>query len=86
MPPTVPAGLPCVAVVFARLIVNGEDCGHRPFIVPLNDGKQMCTGIQSRYVTTIRAHSNPFQRHFLIHCIHADFYRIAGARTRSPTP
>ncbi|KAI1785917.1 acyl-CoA dehydrogenase NM domain-like protein [Ganoderma leucocontextum] len=48
MPPTVPAGLPCVAVVFARLIVNGEDCGHRPFVVPLNDGKQMCAGIQSR--------------------------------------
>ncbi|KAI0656604.1 acyl-CoA dehydrogenase NM domain-like protein [Cubamyces menziesii] len=48
MPPTVPAGLPCVAVVFAKLIVNGEDRGHRPFIVPLNDGKQMCTGVQSK--------------------------------------
>ncbi|PIL33677.1 hypothetical protein GSI_04301 [Ganoderma sinense ZZ0214-1] len=41
MPPTVPAGLPCVAVVFARLIVDGEERGHRPFIVPLNDGKHM---------------------------------------------
>ena len=59
MPPTVPAGLPCVAVVFARLIVNGEDCGHRPFIVPLNDGKQMCAGIQSRYVTGV---THPFKR------------------------
>ena len=49
MPPTVPAGLPCVAVVFARLIVDGEDRGHRPFIVSLNDGKQMCAGVQSRY-------------------------------------
>ncbi|KAI0666662.1 acyl-CoA dehydrogenase NM domain-like protein [Trametes maxima] len=48
MPPTSPAGLPCVAVVFAKLIVDGENRGHRPFIVPLNDGKQMCTGVQSR--------------------------------------
>ncbi|OJT05089.1 Acyl-coenzyme A oxidase 2, peroxisomal [Trametes pubescens] len=48
MPPTAPAGLPCVAVVFARLIVDGEFRGHRPFVVPLNDGRQMCTGIQSR--------------------------------------
>ncbi|KAI0818486.1 acyl-CoA dehydrogenase NM domain-like protein [Trametes gibbosa] len=48
MPPTVPAGLPCVAVVFAKLIVNGEDRGHRPFIVALNDGKQMCTGVQCK--------------------------------------
>ena len=45
-----PAGLPCVAVVFARLIVDSEDRGHRPFIVPINDGKQMCAGVQSRYV------------------------------------
>ncbi|OJT05047.1 Acyl-coenzyme A oxidase, peroxisomal [Trametes pubescens] len=48
MPPTVPAGQPCVAVVFAKLIVNGEDRGHRPFIVALNDGKQMCTGVQCK--------------------------------------
>ncbi|KAI0738401.1 acyl-CoA dehydrogenase NM domain-like protein [Daedaleopsis nitida] len=48
MPPTMPAGLPCVAVVFARLIVGGEERGHRPFIVPLNDGKQMCAGVSSR--------------------------------------
>lgn len=53
MPPTVPAGLPCIAVVFARLIVNGEFRGHRPFVVPLNDGRQMCTGIQSRYAARI---------------------------------
>ena len=54
MPPTVPAGLPCVAVVFAKLIVDGEDRGHRPFVVPLNDGKQMCAGVESRYVPHLR--------------------------------
>ncbi|KAI0093488.1 acyl-CoA dehydrogenase NM domain-like protein [Irpex rosettiformis] len=48
MPPTVPAGLPTVAVVWARLFVNGEDRGVRPFIVYLNDGKQMCAGVKSR--------------------------------------
>ena len=55
MPPTMPAGLPCVAVVFARLVVNGEFRGHRPFLVPLNDGKQMCAGVQSRYVPSLCA-------------------------------
>ncbi|EKM53857.1 uncharacterized protein PHACADRAFT_145387 [Phanerochaete carnosa HHB-10118-sp] len=47
MPPTVPAGLPTIAVVWAKLIARGEDYGIRPFLVPLNDGKQMCTGIKS---------------------------------------
>ncbi len=49
MPPTVPAGLPCIAVVFAKLVVDSEDRGHRPFIVTLNDGKEMCIGVQCRY-------------------------------------
>ncbi|KAH9942406.1 acyl-CoA dehydrogenase NM domain-like protein [Epithele typhae] len=35
MPPTVPAGQPC-------------NRGHRPFIVALNDGKKMCTGVTSK--------------------------------------
>ncbi|KAL6300589.1 acyl-CoA dehydrogenase NM domain-like protein [Sparassis latifolia] len=48
MPPTVPAGTPCIAVVFARLLVNKEDFGIHPFVVPLNDGFQMCTGVQAR--------------------------------------
>ena len=48
MPPTVPAGLPTVAVVWARLVVFDEDRGVRPFIVYLNDGKQMCTGVKCR--------------------------------------
>ncbi|EKM60026.1 uncharacterized protein PHACADRAFT_115441 [Phanerochaete carnosa HHB-10118-sp] len=47
MPPTIPAGLPTIAVVWAKLIVHGQDRGIRPFVVPLNDGRQMCTGIKS---------------------------------------
>ncbi|KAG1819095.1 acyl-CoA dehydrogenase NM domain-like protein [Suillus subaureus] len=42
MPPTVPVkGLPCVAIVFAQLYVNGECRGPRPFLVNINDGYRM---------------------------------------------
>lgn len=48
MPPSMPvAGIRRVAVVFARLLVNGEDRGLRPFIVPINDGHQMVKGVKS---------------------------------------
>lgn len=48
MPPTMPvAGLPRVAVVFAKLIVGGEDRGVRPFLVALGNGVEMCKGITS---------------------------------------
>ncbi|OJJ77873.1 hypothetical protein ASPBRDRAFT_167151 [Aspergillus brasiliensis CBS 101740] len=48
MPPSAPfAGIPRVALVLARLIVEGEDRGTRQFIVPLNDGRQMCRGIKA---------------------------------------
>ncbi|KAH9936925.1 acyl-CoA dehydrogenase NM domain-like protein [Amylocystis lapponica] len=45
MPPTSPVGIPCVAVVFARLIVDGEDRGVKGFLVHLNDGRQMSAGV-----------------------------------------
>lgn len=49
MPPSMPvAGIPRVAVVFCRLMVEGDDRGIRPFLVPLNDGRQMCTGVMSQ--------------------------------------
>lgn len=52
MPPSMPiAGIPRIAVVFARLMVEGDDRGIRPFIVALGDGKEMCTGVTSMYVT-----------------------------------
>ncbi|KAG2049728.1 acyl-CoA dehydrogenase NM domain-like protein [Suillus hirtellus] len=42
MPATIPMkGLPCVAVVFAQLYVDGECRGPRPFLVNLNDGYDM---------------------------------------------
>jgi len=44
MAPTFPSGKPCVGVVFARLIVAGEDRGIRPFVVPLTDGKRPLPG------------------------------------------
>ncbi|EKM52531.1 uncharacterized protein PHACADRAFT_198586 [Phanerochaete carnosa HHB-10118-sp] len=49
MPPTLPfGGVPRVGVVMARLVVNGVDKGIRPFVVALNDGKEMCKGVTAR--------------------------------------
>ncbi|EMD35928.1 hypothetical protein CERSUDRAFT_156666 [Gelatoporia subvermispora B] len=48
MPPTLPVGTPCIAVVFARLIVDGEDRGVRAFVVALNDGEEMCQNVTAR--------------------------------------
>jgi hypothetical protein len=39
MPPTAPVGVPCVAIVFARTLVRGEDCGIKPFLIELHNGK-----------------------------------------------
>jgi alkylation response protein AidB-like acyl-CoA dehydrogenase len=49
MPPNTPwAGIPRVAVVFARLFAHGSDCGVKPFIVRLGDASQLCAGVISR--------------------------------------
>lgn len=49
MPASLPAGgLPRVAIVFARLYVEDQDRGIRPFLVPLNDGHEMCAGVICR--------------------------------------
>ncbi|KAJ6494960.1 hypothetical protein DFH09DRAFT_1052742 [Mycena vulgaris] len=49
MPASIPAGgSPRIAVVMARLLVNGKNYGIRPFVVPLNDGKSMCEGVSCR--------------------------------------
>lgn len=46
MPPTSPlGGIEKVAIVFARLVVNSEDRGVRPFVVSLTDGAQCCKGV-----------------------------------------
>ncbi|PWY90684.1 acyl-CoA dehydrogenase NM domain-like protein [Aspergillus heteromorphus CBS 117.55] len=59
MPPSTPrSGLPVVAVVIARLMVDGEDRGVRPFLVSLTDGTQMCKGVVSK-VLPPRTGANP---------------------------
>ncbi|KAI0089542.1 acyl-CoA dehydrogenase NM domain-like protein [Irpex rosettiformis] len=58
MPPTIPAGLPTIGVVWARLLVSDEDRGIRPFVVALNDGEQMCAGVKSRLLPE-RGGTNP---------------------------
>ncbi|KAH8085460.1 putative acyl-CoA oxidase [Cristinia sonorae] len=59
MPPTGPYGnMPRVATVMARLMVNGEDRGVRPFVVALGNGKEMCKGVSAKVLPT-RAGANP---------------------------
>ncbi|KAF8882587.1 acyl-CoA dehydrogenase NM domain-like protein [Infundibulicybe gibba] len=45
MPPTKPMGDPCIAIVFARTIVEGNNHGIKPFLVPINDGVNMHPGV-----------------------------------------
>ncbi|TFY67384.1 hypothetical protein EVJ58_g1658 [Rhodofomes roseus] len=53
MPPTIPVlSRPCIAIVFAQLVVDGEKRGIRPFVVTLNDGKSMSKGISAQLVPT----------------------------------
>lgn len=50
MPPGgVVPGLARIALVFARLMVNGEDRGVRPFLVTLATKSEMCEGVTARF-------------------------------------
>ncbi|KAJ7102696.1 hypothetical protein C8R44DRAFT_808395 [Mycena epipterygia] len=70
MPPTIPVlGRPCFAVVFARLIVTGVSQGIRPFVVRINDGFKMCSGISAR-ILPLRGNSAPVN-----HCL-TSFHRV----------
>lgn len=49
MPPTTPyAGVARVAIVFAQLIVEGENRGIKPFLVRINEIGHMCEGVSSK--------------------------------------
>ena len=53
MPPTTPlAQVPRIAVVFARLMVERDDHGVKPFVVWLNDSANVRRGITSRALPT----------------------------------
>lgn len=53
MPPTTPlAEISRVALVFARLLVRGDDYGVRPFVVWMSDSGVMRRGITSRALPT----------------------------------
>ncbi|TCD63375.1 hypothetical protein EIP91_005606 [Steccherinum ochraceum] len=48
MPPTAPIdGIPKVAIVMARVLVDGENRGIHPFFVQTSDNRGMCSGISS---------------------------------------
>lgn len=53
MPPTtLYAGIPRVAVVFARLVVDDQRYGVRPFLVRINSSDRMSRGITARLLPT----------------------------------
>jgi acyl-CoA oxidase len=51
MPPSIPCGIPSDGIVFARLLVDGEDRGVKPFLVPIHDGNSMHPGITAKFVS-----------------------------------
>lgn len=51
MPPSIPCGIPSDGIVFARLLVDGEDRGVKPFLVPIHDGNSMHPGITAKRVS-----------------------------------
>lgn len=53
MPPTHPLGIPAIAVVFAKLLVDGRNYGVKPFLVPITDGKRMVPGVTCQYVLSM---------------------------------
>ena len=50
MSPSIPCGTPSDGIVFARLLVDGEDRGVKPFLVPIHDGHSMYPGITEKFV------------------------------------
>ncbi|KAI0249451.1 acyl-CoA dehydrogenase NM domain-like protein [Lactifluus subvellereus] len=48
MPPTSPidSDFPCISIVFARTIVQGDDHGIKPFVFQLHDGRSMTPGVK----------------------------------------
>ncbi|KAL9471057.1 hypothetical protein ACSS6W_008998 [Trichoderma asperelloides] len=61
VPPSMPiARLPRIAVVMAKLVVEGEDFGIRPVVVALSDGFQMCKGVTSRLMPYMGGIQSPY--------------------------
>ena len=58
MPPSIPSGTPSNAVVFARLLADGEDRGVKPFLVPIHDGHSMYPGITAKFVLHLHAQTH----------------------------
>lgn len=50
MPPAIPCGTPLNGIVFARLLVDGEDRGVKPFLVPIHDEHSMYPGVTAKFV------------------------------------
>ncbi|TFK50231.1 acyl-CoA dehydrogenase NM domain-like protein [Heliocybe sulcata] len=86
MPPTAPCGIPCVAIVFARLVVNGEDRGIRPFVVRLHDGTTMNEGVICKPLP-LRGGGHPVQHSITyFHDVPLPQTALLGSEQRSEDP
>ncbi|KAF7335727.1 Acyl-CoA oxidase [Mycena venus] len=82
MPASTPIfGVPKVAVVMARLMENGKDLGHRHFIVPICNEREMFRGITSSRLPT-RSGTSPLD--FAITSFRN--VRLPATALVSPTP
>lgn len=83
MPPSIPCGTPSDGIVFARLLVDGEDRGVKPFLVPIHDGYSMSPGITAKFVL---ARINPPRLLTPILSFAIDSYPLAVHPSPSITP
>ncbi|KAJ7691743.1 acyl-CoA dehydrogenase NM domain-like protein [Mycena rosella] len=86
MPPTSPVGIPCVAVVWARALINGEDYGIKPFLVRLNDGNVMCAGVVAKLLPQ-RGGSHPLNHSITyFHRVRLPSEALLGNRLKPKDP
>ncbi|KAJ7352300.1 acyl-CoA dehydrogenase NM domain-like protein [Mycena albidolilacea] len=86
MPPTAPVGVPCVAIVFARTLIRGEDCGIKPFLIELHNGKDMSPGVVCK-VLPQRGGSRPVNHSLTyFHNVQVPFSALLGTDAKADDP
>ncbi|KAJ7470761.1 acyl-CoA dehydrogenase NM domain-like protein [Mycena latifolia] len=86
MPPTAPAGLPCVAVVFARAFIYGQDRGIKPFLIKLHNGRDMSPGIVCKLLPQ-RGGARPVNHSLTyFHNVRVPFSALLGTDTTPESP
>ncbi|KAJ7358042.1 acyl-CoA dehydrogenase NM domain-like protein [Mycena albidolilacea] len=83
MPPTASVGVPCVAIVFARTLIRGEDCGIKPFLIELHNGKDMSPGV----ICKVLGGSRPVNRSLTyFYNVQVPFSALLGTDAKADDP